>query len=251
MVCKDFKLILVSLFVLFAAGCAGKDQKVIKQAGMSYDLGIVLLNKGDYAGAIQQLSAAQRLNPDDAFTCNALGLAYYGEGLKTEAEKSYKQAVASKKDYSDAYNNLGVLYLSESKWDDAIKAFHASLTNPLYMSPQIAWVNIGWAYYQKSKLDEAQKAYKSAMDIAPDMPAAHNDMGLVYLRKNMLKEAENEFKTAIYYFKGYVQAYLNLGIVYMREKNYTDARKQFETVLTMAPDTTVAMDAKNYIKLLR
>ncbi|MCL4558254.1 MAG: tetratricopeptide repeat protein [Deltaproteobacteria bacterium] len=251
MVCKNFKPILISLFVIFATSCAGKNPEDVKQAGLSYDVGVMLLNRGNYPGAIQQLTSAQRLNPDDPYTANALGLAYYGVGMKPEAERSYKKAIGLKKDYSDAYSNLGVLYLSESKWDLAIDAFHSALSNPLYMSPQITWANMGWAYYQMDKLDQAERAYRSALELLPDMPLAHNDLGLVYLRENRLNEAETEFKTAIYYFKGYTQAYLNLGIVYMRRKNYTEAKKQFETVLTMAPNSPIAADARNYIRLLR
>ncbi len=248
---KNIKFILIVLFGISLVSCASKNPELIKQASMRYDIGTALLNKGDYPGSIQQLSEAKRLNPDDPFTYNALGLAYYAEGMKVEAEEAYKKALSLNKNFSDAYNNLGVLYLSEAQWDKAITAFHEALSNPLYMSPQIAWVNLGWAFYQKGKLDESLKAYKSALTILPDMPAAHNNMGLVYLRKNMLPYAEHEFKTAIYYFQGYAEAYLNLGIVYMKEKNDAEAKKQFETVLKLAPDSTFAGSAENYIKLLK
>ncbi len=253
---KDSKFILIFLSALFAigvlaTGCSTRDPELIKQASLNYDLGVMLLNKSDYPGAIQRLSAAERMNPDDALTYNALGLAYYGEGMKSQAEASYKKATGLNKNYSDAYNNLGVLYLSDSKWDDAINAFHSALANPLYMSPHIAWVNIGWAYYQKGQLDRAQKAYQSAIDIVPDLPIAHNNMGLIYLRKNMLQHAEYEFKTAIYYYKGYAEAHLNLGVAYMKGRNYTEARNQFETVLKVAPESPFAADAKKYIKMLR
>ncbi len=251
MVGKSIKFVLIVSFAISFISCAGKDPELIKQASMRYDIGTALLNKGDYPGAIQQLSSAKSLNPDDPFTYNALGLAYYAEGMKEQSEAAYKKAIVLKKDYSDAYNNLGVLYLSESKWDNATTAFQSALNNPLYMSPQIAWVNLGWSYYQKGKLEEALKAYKSALTILPDMPAAHNNMGLVYLRKNMLPYAENEFKAAIYYYKQYAEAYLNLGVVYMKEKNYAEARNQFETVVKLAPDSTFAASAENYIKLLK
>ncbi len=248
---KGIKFILIVLLAISFIGCASKNPELIKQASMRYDIGAALLNKGDYPGAIQQLSEAKKLNPDDPFTYNALGLGYYAEGMKVEAEEAYQKAITLNKNYSDAYNNLGVLYLKESNWDKAIAAFESALSNPLYMSPQIAWVNLGWAYYQKGKLDEALKAYKSALTILPDMPAAHNNIGLVYLKENMLSNAENEFKTAIYYFKGYAEAYLNLGIVYMKEKNYAEAKDQFETVLKLAPGSNFAASAENYIKLLK
>ncbi len=251
MVSKDFKLVLISLLALLVVSCAGKNPGDIRQAGLSYDIGLMLLNKSDFGGAIQQLTRSRDLNPDDAYTYNALGLAYYGEGMKPQAEQSYKRAVALKKGYSEAYSNLGVLYLSESKWDLAVSAFRSALANPLYMSPQITWANLGWAYYQEGKLDLAESSCRSAIGLSPDMPLAHNDLGLIYLKKGLLQQAETEFKTAIFYFKGYTQAYLNLGITYLREKDTHKARKQFEMVLKMSPDSSAATNARNYIRSLR
>ncbi len=248
---KHIKFILTAALIASVLGCAGKNPEQLKQANMSYDLGANLLNKGDYPDAIQQLSNATRLNPDDPYSFNALGLAYYGEGMKGPSEDAFKKAIALNAKYSDAYNNLGVLYLSESRWSDAVKAFHAALANPLYMSPQIAQVNLGWAYYQEGKLGDAITAYRNALNIMPDMPAAHNNLGLVYMKKNMLKDAEDEFTTAIYYYKGYAEAHLNLGIVYMKTGDYAKAKEQFTTVVSLSPSSGFAVDANRYLKMLK
>ncbi|MCL4478876.1 MAG: tetratricopeptide repeat protein [Deltaproteobacteria bacterium] len=254
MVCKNFKCFLtfltISIFTL-TSGCASQNPELKKQSQVKYDIGVMYLNKGDFSNAILNLSTAQRFNSKDPYIYNALGLSYYGENMIDQAEDAYKKAIALKKDFSDAHNNLGVLYLHESKWDSAIKQFKETLKNPLYMSPQIAWVNLGWAYYKKGNLKQSKGAYMNALNIATDMPAAHNNLGLVYLKENKLKRAEAEFKTAIHYFAGYSEAYLYLGIVYMREHNDTEAKKQFEAVLKLAPDSTFSEDARRYLKIIK
>ena len=44
------------------------------------------------------------------------------EGVE-EAVDSYKKAISLKSDYVQAYNNLGVLYKDNEKYDNAIKMF--------------------------------------------------------------------------------------------------------------------------------
>ena len=69
--------------------------------------GSLLMEQGDKAESIEQLSAAVRLRPRSEEAQNALGEAYSKFGERAAARTAFEKAVALKPDYGIAQSNLG------------------------------------------------------------------------------------------------------------------------------------------------
>ena len=57
--------------------------------------------------------------------------------------------------------------------------------------------NIAWIYYTAHRYDEAIEQYQKTLDLEPNFPMAHRELGLVYLEKSMFPEAIAELEKAV------------------------------------------------------
>ena len=66
-----------------------------------------------YDEAVDALSRAAKLDPQDAQTQNFLGLALSEKGLRGPAETALRKAVQLNPGYANAHNNLAVIYITQ------------------------------------------------------------------------------------------------------------------------------------------
>ncbi len=87
------------------------------------------------------------------------------QGRLDEAVQQYKRALDIQRDYVDAHNSLGLLYLRQGKTDLAIK----ELTEATRLSPRLAiyYQNLGTAYLRAGRQKEARRAFEKVLELEP------------------------------------------------------------------------------------
>ena len=85
--------------------------------GMSYFL------SGDYRRSLEALLHAMKLDPSNSRISNNVGMVLFKTGREEEALRY----LANAKDQAAAYNNLGYLYMSEGKYQEATDAFDKAI----------------------------------------------------------------------------------------------------------------------------
>lgn len=257
------------VFMFCGLCCAGPNQEIVKKARGHRDLGISYLNEGNLSAAMKELQEAENLYADDPELQNALGSVYHTRGIQPDypcersdnkisdinminnAEIHYKKAIKLNNNYSEAHNNLGVLYLNMGRYDDAINEFNSALQNMSYSTPERAYVNMGWAYYKKKDYKEAELNLRKAIQSAPDFFIAHYNLGILYRDTGNYKEAIKEFKLAIKYFPRYIDAYYDLAHTYLKIKKAEYALQMFKKVCELAPESKCCERSAQYIKMLK
>ena len=122
--------------------------------------GRALLEHGQLADAIAQLSAAAVASPDLIAANNLLGLAYDRSGQHTQAQEAYERALAAAPNDANTLNNLGYsLYLSDRHRDALARLKQAARLDPA--SPQIA-NNLALVYGRLAKFDDAYRQFARA-----------------------------------------------------------------------------------------
>ncbi len=248
-----FKIIILICIVLtLFQGCTSTPWHR-EQADVSLQKGMALLEAGQYIGAINEFEQADKFAPNDPVINYNLGIAYHGRGLKEQAMQKFQKAIALKKDYSEAHNYLGVLYMDMEQWDKAIACFDAALVNYLYATPALAFYNSGWAYYNLEKYDMALDRYNEA--IRQDRmlilrPQIEKNIGLIYKKKNNLPQAIIHFKEAVKVNESLYDAHYFLAECYLAIHEKDKAKHSFQEVIRLAPRSGFAQKARDYLQSL-
>lgn len=150
----------------------------------------ILVSTGLVNSAAGSLINPQEVN--DAAAYNAKGLESYKSGNYEDAVKSYQQAVKLKKDYSEAYYNLGDAYFQLKQYKQAIEAYKQAIR---YQSNfPTAYNNLGTTYYKVGEHKKAIEAYKEAIRLDPKSGSTYFNLGVTYVERGNEPAALDQYK---------------------------------------------------------
>lgn len=147
----------------------------------------------DNQRAVAQFNAILEKDPKDFVAWTELGTVFFRMNSLDNAEACYFKAIELKKDYVMALLNLGKLYLSRQKADEAVLV----LSNAVSSSPANADARhyLGEAYLMAKKGSLAVPQLKEAIKLAPDDKAElHLRLADLYNAAGGKKLAAEEYK---------------------------------------------------------
>jgi Flp pilus assembly protein TadD len=200
-------IIFVALAV-FVTGCLPPGPRALLK-------GKKLLERGDYAAAVEQLKTATTLLPADAQAWNYLGVACQRAGQPTDAANAYQRALALDRDLVEVHYNLGSLWLEQNKPDAAETEFTA-YTLRRANEPD-GWLKLGSAQLHASEFLAAERSFSTALALSTNNAEALNGLGLARIERGRPREASQFFAAAIEHHHDYAPAYLNLATVAQQE----------------------------------
>jgi type IV pilus assembly protein PilF len=224
------------------------------QADAYLKKGMALIDAGQYIGALKELLEADKNAPNDPEINYYLGVAYSGRGLRDMAMERFQTAVSLKKDYSEAHNYLGAIYMDMGQWEKAIHSLDKALANYLYTTPALALYNSGWAYYNLQNYDMALSRYQQALRQNPPsslQPQIEKNIGLIYIKQSDLGQAKEHFEKSVTLDPSLYDAHFFLAETYLKIKDTANAKKSFEQVIVLAPQSPFGQKAREYLQSLR
>jgi tetratricopeptide (TPR) repeat protein len=94
----------------------------------------------------------------------------------------------------------------------------------------------GWILLEVHRDHDAAIAeYARVVQLRPDFPEGHNNLGVAWQKKGNLAKAVESFDRALAIRPDYGEALNNRGWVYVREKKWRQARDDFEEALRLDP----------------
>ena len=167
-----------------------------------------------YDRAIEDLTQAIRLAPDNAQTYIERGVAYMENGDNDRAIEDYNQAIRLSPNYASAYLNRGVAYRNKGDIEKAI----ADYTEAVRLNPNDAdaYYNRGLAYYNKSDHDRAIADYTEAVRLNPNDADAYNNRGSAYFNKGDYDRAIADYEAALRINPNHANAKSNLELARQR-----------------------------------
>jgi len=137
----------------------------IQQSAQLVREGDQFFTRKEFYPALGKYVEAAKINPNNEYTFNKMGISYSALGFFGEAEQAVKRSLALNDKYFYAYNNLGTVYFAQGDLGKAIHYFRTAIK----MAPKVAsfYVNLGQVYLEKNDFPKAMEALRQAKKLDP------------------------------------------------------------------------------------
>jgi len=172
-------------------------------------LGVIAIQRGSASEAVDLISQALAVTPENALALNHLGEAYRMLNFFEDAAICFERSLKIKPDHFQAFNNLGNLCQAQGDVGSAIVAYQKALSiNPGYAE---AHVNLGNVYQQMGNWGQSIECYERALAIRPDFAEAAFNLGNVLKVMKRQEDAVPYYRKAIALKPGFAPAHLALA----------------------------------------
>jgi tetratricopeptide (TPR) repeat protein len=199
-----------------------------------YDLGVILANRGDLAGAEDELARASAASPDNQDVAMALAEVRGRRGEYGTAAKGIGEFVAAHPSATAART----LYVGALRESGQIDESIAQATEVLVRKPgdPTALAELSLAHLAKGEKDAAALLAKQAVDANPNAAVAHRATGLLDLANGDDAAAFAEFRKAAQADPRDTTSRSNMGVVLLRAGACVLAEAQYREILRILPD---------------
>lgn len=165
----------------------------------------------------------------------AIGVAleHHRSGRLAEAERIYRQILASNSAHPVALHLLGMVAFASGRNDDAI----ALIGQALCVCPDYAGAhcNLGLVLTKQRRFSEAVASCRRAIEIRADYPEALNNLGDALDAMGEFDQAVVAFQRAIELRPSYASAHNNLGSALTKQKKYVEAIAALRRAASLDP----------------
>lgn len=196
-------LILVATGLLAACIHTGKQMpkpQPEKASDINLELGYDYFRKGKLSEAKEKIDRAVEQNPRSAGAQSAAGLLYDRLGEPKIAEKHFEKALSLEPKNADIQNTFAAFLCGHERYEEGEKYALQAAKNPLYKTPEYAYLNAGNCVSNAGDLTRAEEHYRSALKTSSRFGEALYKMADLEFRKNNYMSA-----------RGFLSRYLELG----------------------------------------
>ncbi len=171
--------------------------------------------------------------PDPKAAALNTGLAHHQAGRFDEAERIYREILASDPDCADALHLLGLIDAVRGNHQEALRRIRQAIR----LSPAMAVYhsNLGRLYRETNRLREAEAAYRDATRLDPRDADAQLGLGLVLKDRGEFDEAAACFRRAVEANPGLLLAQMQLGSAMRRIGRLDEAAACYRRALEIKP----------------
>jgi len=192
---------LTLVLALLLAGCGGaavkqqSNERAQNSAKIHTELAGMYFERIQMGIALSEIDLALRADQNYAPAYNVRGLIHMSLREDTEAEADFVQSLRLDKTDSEAHNNYGWFLCQRGRESESITHFMAAVKNPLYTTPERAYLNAGLCFQKAGKTQDAEEFLQRALRLQPELNQA-------LLAMAELKFAGGEYSSASQYFAG-------------------------------------------------
>ena len=184
-----------------------------------------------------------------ADSLHLLGMIAYQGGKYEAAVETICKAIAIDGRQAAYHSNLGTVLQAQGKLDDAADCYaHALALNPRLAEVH---VNFGNILQAQGKLDDAAASQQRALALKPDCAEACYNLGKARQAQGRLDEAVIGYEQALILKPDFAKSHHNLGCVYYDLGNLTEALARQRSALALQPDYPQARFSESLAQLAK
>lgn len=169
------RLLLTLLFALSLGGCVSRPANsahLQEVAKVHTELAAAYYERAQLGVALDELRQALQAEPDYAPAYSVRGLIHMALREDKEAEDDFQHSLRLDNVNSEAHNNYGWFLCQRGRERESVKQFLAALKNPLYATPEKAYLNAGLCSQKAGEMKDAEEFLQKALLLQPNMPEA-------------------------------------------------------------------------------
>jgi tetratricopeptide (TPR) repeat protein len=195
--------------------------------------------------AVTQLSVPDKAHEDLMRVAESLE-----RGDVRAAEALLVKLLQTTPTFAAAWNQLGVLCYQTRRFEEAERNFREALKQDPGSYPPL--VNLGGALVSLRRYPEAVEVNQQAIQMRPDDPLAHSQLGNAWFGLDELNKAEECLRRAIGLEPGHFSfPQLRLARVYERQQKYGEVVYWATEFLRLHPDAPQATEARLLLEAAR
>lgn len=207
------------------------------------------IGSGNYDGAIDNLRAAEVLDPENPETLYNLGISFCRTARYIEAIDYFTRIIRLPRSTVDLLTVLKLISYSLIQLESYEQALVHTNEGLRLMPDDTVLLNLGGYALEKSdRIPEALAHYRKILEIDPSNANARNSLAYIMAWTGAdLSEALEHANEALKAMPGN-PAYLDtLGVIYMKKGNADLARQHLKKALSLMPESR---EIKNHVNML-
>jgi predicted O-linked N-acetylglucosamine transferase (SPINDLY family) len=205
-----------------------------------YMLGVLRLEQGRHAEALELVGGALRKMPDAVQALITHGFLLSAFGRHREALEDLDRALAIAPDNSEALQNRGQVFLALTRLGEALSDFDRALAkNPDYAQ---AWLGRGMALRGLNRVSEAVRAFDRALSAEPDLIEAWFQRGIVQDELGHREQAIASYDRALQLQPNNFAVINNRAATLMKMKRFAEAAAGFRRLDRLSPGNVIALN---------
>lgn len=203
--------------------------------------------------ALREILKAQKLEPRNPITLNALGLAYHARGRSDLGIKAIKEALDYNPDYTEARNNLVRVYIDSKKFKAAEAELIIVKKDLTYGALDKVFLNEGLLYYDQNKYSLALEPFSKAIDYSRNNCSAHHFYGRTLFELKKYPESAMALDRAVAFCQksGNDEPHYFSALAHYRSGDKRKAAVRFEEILQLYPNGQYYQRSKSLLEMVR
>lgn len=191
------------VIVLALTGCAttatrpGTDSADRNRAKIHTELGSGYYAQGLLAVSLEEFNESVRIDSTYAIAYAGLGLVYAALKEDAQADSNFKRALQLDPQSSETHNNYGTFLCSRGRFDESIREFLTAVKNPLYPTPELAYLNAGTCALKNNDGKNAEVYLTKALQVQPNLRQASYQMASLYFSRDDFFQARQFLQRAL------------------------------------------------------
>jgi type IV pilus assembly protein PilF len=167
------------------------------RAKLHTELGSMYFQDGNMAVALEELKIAIAIDPSYAPAYNVRGLVRLYLREMQPAEEDFKQALRLAENDPEINNNYGWFLCQTAREKDSVAYFLRAIKNPLYQTPDRAYLNAGRCSQRAGDTEAAEDFFLKALRFSPDNPQALLQLASINYKRGNFELAKKQLSDVV------------------------------------------------------
>lgn len=183
----------------------------------------------DYGDADIWFTKATEFDPTNVLGWYYLGRTKYNENRFEEAVTAFKRCLELAPKHVRAEDNLGLSLQGLGRNEEALAAFRNAIAWQSDAPQKDPWpyIDLGSFLLETNHPDQAIPILLQALELVPDSPKAHAQLGKAYLAMKDFPHAQTELEQAVKLEPESARAHYVLGQLYQKQRQAEKAKQEF------------------------